>query len=89
MVVTMLIDLDLLSPFRKHKSQNLPWWIEVTTAQPACTYYFGPYSNQQEAVAQQQGFLEDLQSENAVGIKTHIKRTQPEQLTIVEGDSSR
>ncbi len=85
----MLFDMDFLSFFRKNKAENQPWWIEVTTNQPACTYYFGPYGDRQEAAAQQHGFVEDLRSENAFGINTRIKRTQPEQLTIVQSDSSR
>ena len=85
----MLFDLDFLSIFRKNKSELPPWWIKVTTDQPACTYYFGPYGDRQEAAAQQPGFVEDLRSENAFGINTRIKRTQPEQLTIVSNHSSR
>lgn len=73
---------------RKQDSDSLPWWIEIKTRHPACIYYFGPYNNPQEAAAQKPGFLEDLQSENAVGINVHIKRAQPEQLTIVQNDSS-
>jgi hypothetical protein len=88
-VKTMLFDLKVLPFFRKIKTEVSPWWIEVITHQPACTYYFGPYGNRQAAAAEQQGFVEDLQSEHAVGIRTCIKRTQPEQLTIVQSDSSR
>jgi len=88
-VTKMLFDFDFLSLFRKQRPQELPWWIEITTNHPSCTYYFGPYPNHQEAADQQQGFLEDLRSEQATDIQAHIKRTQPEQLTIVQNDRGR
>ena len=74
---------DILSFFRDDQLETSPWWIEVKTAQPACTYYFGPYGEKAEAVSQQQGFVEDLKAENAVGIDVSIEPMQPEQLTVI------
>jgi Domain of unknown function (DUF1816) len=62
------------------------WWIEVSTSQPKCLYYFGPFANSKEAEGLMAGYVEDLESESAQGIKTKIKRCKPDQLTI-EGDS--
>jgi Domain of unknown function (DUF1816) len=63
------------------------WWIEIFTAQPKCTYYFGPFAGAQEAHVASKGFVEDLQSETAQGIKIKIDRhCQPDLLTI-EHDS--
>lgn len=86
MVIYMRFSLDLFSIFRKENKDLPPWWIEVKTDRPACIYYFGPYGDKQEAVVNQQGFVEDLRSENAIGIGTTITRAQPEQLTIVRED---
>jgi Domain of unknown function (DUF1816) len=36
------------------------WWIEIFTAQPKCTYYFGPFAGAEEAYLASKGFVEDL-----------------------------
>jgi hypothetical protein len=59
------------------------WWIEILTAQPKCTYYFGPFAGAEEAHVASKGFVEDLEGEFAQGIKTKIDRhCQPDLLTI-------
>jgi hypothetical protein len=59
------------------------WWIEIFTVQPKCTYYFGPFATAYEAKVASTGFLEDLESECAQGIKVKIDRhCQPDLLTI-------
>jgi hypothetical protein len=59
------------------------WWVEIFTAQPKCTYYFGPFAGAEEAYVASKGFVEDLESESAQGIKIKIDRSsQPESLTI-------
>ncbi|TRT78883.1 MAG: DUF1816 domain-containing protein [Microcystis aeruginosa Ma_AC_P_19900807_S299] len=58
-----------------------PWWIEITTTQPKCLYYFGPFESFSEALSHQSGYIEDLQSESALGINSEIKQCQPEVLT--------
>ncbi|MCY7274233.1 MAG: DUF1816 domain-containing protein, partial [Phormidesmis sp. CAN_BIN44] len=25
------------------KAMSTPWWVEIKTAEPNCTYYFGPF----------------------------------------------
>lgn len=62
------------------------WWIEISTSQPNCLYYFGPFANSKEAERHMGGYVEDLQNEFAQGIQTKIKRCKPDQLTI-EGDN--
>jgi hypothetical protein len=63
------------------------WWIEIFTAQPKCTYYFGPFAGAQEAEVASKGFVEDLKGEFAQGITIKIDRhSQPDLLTI-EHDS--
>lgn len=59
-------------------------WIKVTTTKPNCTYYFGPFLTQKRAKLAQPGFIEDLESENAQGIKAEIKRCQPQELTFCD-----
>jgi hypothetical protein len=59
-------------------------WVEIKTEHPACTYYFGPFLTEQEAAIAQKGYLEDLESEAAIGIKIQIKRFRPDRLTIFE-----
>jgi Domain of unknown function (DUF1816) len=64
-------------------SYRQAWWIEIFTEQPKCTYYFGPFGGAGEAEIASKGFIEDLESEFAQGIKTTIDRhSQPTLLTI-------
>jgi Domain of unknown function (DUF1816) len=58
------------------------WWVEVSTTQPRCTYYFGPFADRQQAGQARQGYVEDLESESAHIIQTKIERCKPAQLTI-------
>jgi hypothetical protein len=58
------------------------WWVEVLTTQPKCTYYFGPFADARAANVASQGYVEDLESECAQGIETHVKRCKPARLTI-------
>jgi hypothetical protein len=58
------------------------WWIEILTAQPKCTYYFGPFDHLEEATGSIKDYVEDLEHESAQGIQTQIKRCKPEKLTI-------
>ncbi len=59
------------------------WWIEIFTAHPKCTYYFGPFAGAQEAHVASKGFVEDLEGESAQGIEIKIDRhCQPDLLTI-------
>ncbi|MEG3435890.1 DUF1816 domain-containing protein [Pannus brasiliensis CCIBt3594] len=60
----------------------LPWWVEIGTEEPRCLYYFGPFDSYEEALSNQAGYIEDLESESAIGIVTAIKQCQPEILTI-------
>jgi Domain of unknown function (DUF1816) len=60
------------------------WWIEIKTLQPKCTYFFGPFINKNGANLSISGYLEDLESESALGIQTHIQRCKPTVLTICE-----
>jgi Domain of unknown function (DUF1816) len=61
------------------------WWIEVSTSQPSCLYYFGPFANSKEAERLMGGYVEDLESELAQGIQAKIKRCKPDKLTIEGG----
>ena len=63
---------------------GMAYWTEITTDNPGCIYYFGPFLSKQEASSAQNGYIEDLNSEEAEGIKVAIKRCQPKQLTIFD-----
>jgi radical SAM superfamily enzyme len=65
---------------------NPPHWVIITTQQPNCIYYFGPFGNYAEANKMQDGYLEDLMEEKAIGISVKIRRCLPKMLTIVEGE---
>lgn len=65
------------------------YWIKITTEQPRCTYYFGPFLSINEAKSAQPGFIEDLHEEDAKSIKVGIQRCQPEELTIFDEPSDR
>lgn len=66
------------------KKHSFPYWIEVTTKQPHCIYYFGPFDSYGEAKRSQGGYIEDLIEEKASGISIKIQRCLPTNLTITE-----
>ena len=63
---------------------GLAWWIEIVTATPSCTYYFGPFLTEKEARTSKDGYFEDLESEGARGIHFAILRCKPPELTVEE-----
>jgi Domain of unknown function (DUF1816) len=75
------IKLPFKLPFFK---ASTPWWVEVRTDIPCCTYYFGPFNRAREAKLAQAGYIDDLVQEKAFGITVEIKQCQPELLTIEE-----
>jgi hypothetical protein len=62
--------------------ENLGWWIEIFTAQPACIYYFGGYENAKTAQEALPGFTQDLLEEGASGLVSRIGFHSPYQLTV-------
>ena len=66
------------------KTAIKPYWVEITTKQPHCTYYFGPFDTSVEAKTMQHGYVEDLMAEQAVDISVNIKRCLPTKLTVTE-----
>lgn len=60
------------------------WWVEISTSEPKCKYYFGPFLTKKEASAMQWGYIEDLEDEGTKGIDTSIRRCQPTCLTQYE-----
>lgn len=63
---------------------GLAWWVEVITEKPLCLYYFGPFLSASEAEALKTGYLEDLETEGAQGIKVVVKRCKPRNLTVCQ-----
>lgn len=60
-----------------------PWWVKITTAEPNCIYYFGPFDTQLEAAQSKAGYIEDLQQEHAQQIQSMIEQiAEPKELTI-------
>lgn len=59
-------------------------WAEIITERPQCIYYFGPFQTFIEAKAACPGYIDDLKSEGALGIKVVIKRCRPDALTIFD-----
>ena len=79
--------MDLLKkilPWVRMPSQNMPWWIIISTEVPQCIYFFGPFDSLSEAKLSQSGYIEDLKGENAIGIKVEIQQCEPKELTIIE-----
>jgi hypothetical protein len=58
------------------------WWVEINTAIPRCTYYFGPFDSEKEAQLSRTGYVEDLHQEQARDIVAIVKQCQPDILTI-------
>ncbi|MFB2876876.1 MULTISPECIES: DUF1816 domain-containing protein [Floridanema] len=65
-------------------NEDMPWWVEITTAKPFCVYYFGSFQHFVEAKKASLGYVEDLESENSQVLEVLIKRCQPDVLTICE-----
>lgn len=63
---------------------GLAWWVEITTQNPRCTYYFGPFLNAANAKAAIKGYVEDLEHEGAQGFAINVKRCKPDSLTIAD-----
>lgn len=63
-------------------NENLGWWIEIFTAQPACIYFFGGFESAKTAQEALPGFTEDLLEEGASGLVARIGFHNPCQLTI-------
>jgi len=63
---------------------GLAWWVEIVTQNPRCTYYFGPFLNSSDATLASKGYVEDLETEGALGIIVNVKRCKPNDLTIAE-----
>ncbi|NDJ18524.1 DUF1816 domain-containing protein [Myxacorys almedinensis] len=61
------------------------WWVEISTHEPQCLYYFGPFARSNEAEAACPGYIEDLDGEGAIGVQSSVKRCRPIALTIVDG----
>lgn len=58
------------------------WWVEISTDQPQCTYYFGPFTDINSAAAEVRVYIEDLEAESAQGILAQVKCCKPAKLTI-------
>lgn len=64
---------------------GLAHWLEITTEQPECTYYFGPFGSREEALSAQDGYIEDLTNEGATNIQVNLqRRAKPKELTIFD-----
>lgn len=65
------------------------WWVEISTTQPRCIYYFGPFDTETEASQAKAGYVEDLEQEGAQDIQATVMNCQePEELTIEFPDPS-
>ena len=69
------------SPVTQIQDSTLPWWVKVLSTHPYCVYYFGPFNSQQEAEANQNGYIQDLEGEGNQGITVEILRAEPTILT--------
>lgn len=63
---------------------GLAWWVEIKTENPTCLYYFGPFGREESARAHEPGYVEDLEREGALAIKTSVKRCKPTELTVFD-----
>ena len=70
-------------------SPKPPYWIEIKTENPTCTYYFGHFAYSLTAKLMQHGYIKDLLEEKAIVVSAEIKQCQPEQLTIIEEKNSK
>jgi Domain of unknown function (DUF1816) len=64
------------------------WWIEVKTVNPNYIYYFGPFSNRDEAKSLKPGYIQDLAEENAEVTAATVLWCKPRQLTYAQPATS-
>jgi Domain of unknown function (DUF1816) len=76
---------QLMTAWAADRKTGQPWWVEVQTSVPRCTYYFGPFDDLAEARASRAGYVEDLEGEGARDIVVLVKQCQPDVLTIDQG----
>ena len=81
----MISDLLDLLVFRSPKP---PYWVEIKTINPSCTYYFGHFNHPLAAKIMQKGYIDDLIEEKAIIASVKIEQCQPEELTIDETDKT-
>lgn len=59
------------------------WWLKITTINPFCVYYFGPFSSERVARQNLVGYREDLEQEQAKITQVVLNQmVPPAQLTI-------
>ncbi|WP_414587401.1 DUF1816 domain-containing protein [Scytonema sp. PCC 10023] len=75
-----------LAQIIKKEPMEKGWWLEIVSSQPCCTYYFGPFESAQQAILDQDGYIEDLVNEGAQGITVQIQWCKPKELTICPKD---
>ena len=66
----------------KEQGYEEAWWLRVTTKEPCCEYYFGPFSQRCDVAIRRGGFIKDLYDEGATQIETEILWYRPTELTI-------
>jgi hypothetical protein len=70
--------------FSNYEFSQSGWWVEIATAMPCCTYYFGPFASSKSAQLSLAGYIEDLEKEGARDLTLQIKQCTPKKLTIFE-----
>lgn len=60
------------------------WWVEISTHQPTCIYYFGPFISFQEADLMRPAYIDDLLQEGSRINQVLVKQCHPTQLTIFD-----
>jgi hypothetical protein len=69
---------------------STPWWVKITTVEPKCIYYFGPFDSEAEAERAKPGYIEDLEQEGAQQITSILQQcAEPDLLTIESEESLR
>ena len=83
--MSLLTNLSNILGFKN--TNNLSYWLKISTKVPKCMYYFGPFDSSLEAKALQGGYIEDLIEENAQSIHVELEQSsEPEHLTVCEED---
>ncbi|NJO79742.1 MAG: DUF1816 domain-containing protein [Cyanobacteria bacterium RM1_2_2] len=85
-----LFNLVRRSSFTRGLTQvdSKAWWIEISTIEPPCRYYFGPFKNPVDAIFNCLGYVTDLANEKAKGITVTFKHCNPKRLTVCDGEES-
>lgn len=77
---TILVNLNEEDLKYSLERYGLAWWVEITTVNPSTTYYFGPFTTNQEAELARSLYIETLEHKGSSIQYVRVQQYQPASL---------